>query len=70
MKEGRKELDNQKVKSVFTFLGYELMNWTKLVQFVHSQGEQWSQGALWPSYIRYPLCKSNKLISGWSLDSF
>lgn len=40
------------------------------MNFVHAQGQQWSQGALWPEYIRYPLEKTKKLISGWSLDIF
>lgn len=38
--------------------------------FTHAYGEQWSQGALWPRYTRYIYDTSNKLISGWSLDTF
>ncbi len=55
------------LKSSFTSLPYEI---SSLNFLVHSRGEQWSMGALWPSYIRYPLDPLNKMISGWSLDEY
>lgn len=45
------------------------MVFTSLVKFVHSYGEQWSQGVLWPKLTRFAL-DPNKIFSGWSLDWF
>lgn len=38
--------------------------------FVRSRGELWSQGVPLPSFTRYALDPTNKLISGWCLDWF
>lgn len=50
------------------------------MQFVHVRGfeertnvrgEQYSQGSLWPSYIRKPFDRiGNKMITQWSLERF
>ena len=42
-----------KAKSCFNVFLYELSAFVHLMQFVHTRGEQWSQGALWPHYVRY-----------------
>ncbi|KAI9070792.1 hypothetical protein K1719_047240 [Acacia pycnantha] len=42
-----------KAKSCFNVFPYELSAFVHLMQFVHTRGEQWSQGALWPHYVRY-----------------
>lgn len=59
-----------KAKSCFNVFPYELSAFVHLMQFVHTRGEQWSQGALWPHYVRYARYDFNKIISGWSLDWF
>ena len=43
------------LRSCFTSFAYELGAWAELVQFTHSRGEQWSQGALWPKFTRFAL---------------
>lgn len=56
------------IRSIFLALPYELAGWNWLTQMVHARGEQWSQGALWPSYIRFARSPENQ--SGWSLEHF
>lgn len=49
--------------SCFTALPYELANFASVLQFVHSRGEQFSQGVLWPSYTRYALDSSGRFFA-------
>lgn len=58
------------LRSVFTSLAYEISGFNFLVQYVYAQGEQWSQGCLWASRVRYALDKNNKLFTGTDLDFF
>lgn len=41
-----------------------------LTHFIHSMGEQWSTGVLWPSRIRYATDSWLLLFTGWDLDWF
>lgn len=41
-----------------------------LMNFVHSKGEGYSQGCLWPEFIRYAFDPVNEAITQWSLDWF
>ena len=56
--------------SLFTSLPYELAAFQWLLVFVHSRGEQWSQGSIWNSRTRYALDPKNKLFCGLDLDWF
>ncbi|EPS74498.1 hypothetical protein M569_00264 [Genlisea aurea] len=38
--------------------------------FVHTRGEQFSQGFLWPEVIRFAFDSSNTMFTSWSLDWF
>lgn len=57
-------------KSCFNVYPYELSAFVYLMQFVHIRGEQWSQGALWPKFIRFALDQNKKLICVWSFYWF
>lgn len=58
----------RRIRSCFVSFPFELASWQWLMQYVHAAGEQWSQGALWAPFVRYPWSVENKMISGWSLD--
>jgi hypothetical protein len=53
----------RKIKSCFVALPFELASWVNLLTFVHSYGEQWSQGILWPPCIRYAFDILNPIFS-------
>lgn len=57
-------------KSCFNVYPYELSAFVYLMQFVHIRGEQWSQGALWPRFIRFALDQNKKRICVWSFYWF
>ena len=57
-----------KIRSCFTSLSDELVQF--LITFVHSQGEQFSQGCLWRPRIRYAFDPNNKLFTCPDLDWF
>lgn len=43
----------KRVKSSFVCFPYELAGWQWLVCFTHARGDLWSQGVLWPQWVRY-----------------
>ncbi len=47
LKEGGKDKELANRCSIFGVLPFELLAFAELVRFVHSYGEQWSQGLLW-----------------------
>ena len=53
------------IRSCFISLSYELASFLFLMNFVHSQGEQFSQGFLWRDRIRYAFDNQNKLFTPW-----
>ena len=57
-------------KSCFPCLMFEMSAYAFLVQFIHSYGEQWSSGILWPSRVRFAGDKNNKMFSGSDLDYY
>lgn len=57
-------------RSIFTSLPYEIANFQFLMTFVHSRGEQWSQGCLWYPRVRFALDKQNKTFTPHDLDWF
>ncbi|KAK2995371.1 hypothetical protein RJ640_029003 [Escallonia rubra] len=58
------------LRSCFTSLPFELAAFQFLLVFTHAQGEQWSQGCLWPSRIRFALDSNKKLFTPTDLDTF
>jgi hypothetical protein len=56
------------IKSCFPAVFFELSAYTFLIEFIHSRGEQWSSGILWPERTRFALDRQN--ISGSDLDQF
>lgn len=48
----------------------ELAAYSHLMDFIHSKGEQWSSGILFPHRVRYPFDVNNKMFSGTDLDVF
>nr|TKS02728.1 hypothetical protein D5086_0000161290 [Populus alba] len=56
------------IKSCFPAVFFELSAYTFLLEFIHSRGEQWSSGILWPERTRFALDRQN--ISGSDLDQF
>lgn len=58
------------MKSSFTCFPYELAAFAFLLHFVHAKGEQFDQGCLWPSYVRFAFDHYNKHITKASLEWF
>lgn len=56
--------------SCFPSFFAELGAFAFLMTFVHSREEGFSQGCLWPPFIRYPFDPENTRITNWSLDWF
>lgn len=57
--------------SLFPCFFSELAAFQFLMTFVHSRPDGfYSQGCLWPPYIRYPFDSTNRLITQWSLEWF
>lgn len=65
-----KSLKRFALKSSFTCFPYELAAFAFLLNFVHAKGEQFSQGCLWPSYVRFAFDHYNKHITNASLEWF
>lgn len=59
-----------RLTSIFHCLPYELAAFTFLMNYVHSKGEQYSQGCLWPSFTRYAFDPHNKVLTQWCLEWF
>ena len=57
-----KSLKRFALPSSFTCLPYELAGFAFLINFVHKEGEQFSQGCLWPSYVRFAMDPIKKFI--------
>lgn len=64
---GNKVKGVAQVCSCFPTLYLEIASFVVLFTSVHAQGEQDSQGVLWPEIIRYALDKNNLLFSGGSV---
>lgn len=60
----------ESIRSCFLSLHLEIASFVKLNIFVHSRGEQWSQGTLWSQRTRYALDPNNKKFSGTDLDEY
>jgi hypothetical protein len=60
----------KKIKSSFVSLAWEIPAFQFLMNLVHAGGEQWSQGRLWPTRVRYAFDKLNKTFTGLDLDKF
>lgn len=57
-----KSLKRFALPSSFTCLPYELAGFAFLINFVHKEGEQFSQGCLWPSYVRFAMDPIKKFL--------
>lgn len=58
------------IQSCFPAVFFELSAYTFLLEFIHSRGEQWSSGILWPERTRFALDRQNQIFSGSDLDQF
>ncbi|KAK9081411.1 hypothetical protein Sjap_026603 [Stephania japonica] len=60
----------KRIRSCFVSFPFELAAWQWLMQYVHVQGEQWSQGALWAPRVRFAGDKNKKVFSNLDLEWF
>lgn len=60
----------QAESSLFLCFFSEIAAFQSLMTFVHAKGEQFSQGCLWPPYVRYPFDSYNREITHHSLSWF
>lgn len=54
----------------YPVISFELGAFGSLLQTIHSLGQQWSSGILWPKRVRYAFDEMNKVWSGVDLDDF
>lgn len=58
------------MQSSFPALMFEMSAYTFLLEFIHSRGEQWSSGCLWPARLRFSGDRNKKVFSGTDFDWF
>lgn len=65
-----RRLFRKNIISVFPAQMFEMATYASLIEFIHSKGEQWSSGILWPHRVRYAFDPFNKLFSSLDLSEF
>ncbi|GKV53028.1 hypothetical protein SLEP1_g59577 [Rubroshorea leprosula] len=60
----------RRIRSPFLMQTLELAAFRFLIEFVNSRGEQFCQGVLFPTRVRFAFDRNNKIFSGTDLDEF